>query len=70
VAASTRESNFRSLMRKSAQDMILWLEEKELLNKTYFKYLEPIVRQEISIHNRDLYVFKVSVKKEYQKYLQ
>ena len=65
-----RESNFRSLMRKSAQDMILWLEEKELLNKTYFKYLEPIVRQEISIHNRDLYVFKVSVKKEYQKYLQ
>jgi len=64
-----KESNFRSLMRKSAQDMILWLEEKELLNKTYFKYLEPIVRQEISIHNRDLYVFKVSVKKEYQKYL-
>ena len=64
-----RESNFRSLMRKSAQDMILWLEEKELLNKTYFKYLEPIVRQEISIHNRDLYVFKVSVKKEYQQYL-
>ena len=49
--------------------MLIWLEDKELLNKTYFKYLEPIVRQEISIHNRDLYVFKVSVKKEYQKYL-
>ena len=64
-----KESNFSSLMRRSAQDMILWLEEKELLNKTYFKYLEPIVRQEISIHNRDLYVFKVSVKKEYQQYL-
>ena len=64
-----KESNFGSLMRRSAQDMILWLEEKELLNKTYFKYLEPIVRQEISIHNRDLYVFKVSVKKEYQQYL-
>jgi len=64
-----KESNFRSLMRKSAQDMILWLESRELLNKTYFKYLEPIVRQEISIHNRDLYVFKVSVKKEYQQYL-
>ena len=64
-----KESNFSSLMRKSAQDMILWLEDRELLNKTYFKYLEPIVRQEISIHNRDLYVFKVSVKKEYQKYL-
>lgn len=64
-----KESNFGSLMRRSAQDMILWLEENELLNKTYFKYLEPIVRQEISIHNRDLYVFKVSVKKEYQQYL-
>jgi len=64
-----KESNFSSLMRRSAQDMILWLEEKGLLNKTYFKYLEPIVRQEISIHNRDLYVFKVSVKKEYQQYL-
>ncbi len=64
-----KESNFSSFMRKSAQDMILWLEDRELLNKTNFKYLEPIVRQEISIHNRDLYVFKVSVKKEYQKYL-
>ncbi len=64
-----KESNFSSFMRKSAQDMILWLEDKELLNKINFKYLEPIVRQEISIHNRDLYVFKVSVKKEYQKYL-
>lgn len=64
-----KESNFSSLMRRSAQDMILWLEENKLLNKTYFKYLEPIVRQEISIHNRDLYVFKVSVKKEYQQYL-
>jgi hypothetical protein len=26
-------------------------------------------RREISIHNRDLYTFKVAVKKEYQKYL-
>ena len=34
-----------------------------------FKYLEPIVRREIRISNRDLYVFGVSVKKEYQKYL-
>jgi len=62
-------SNFISFTRKSAQDMILWLEEQELLNKESFKYLEPIVRKEISIHNRDLYTFKVAVKKEYQKYL-
>ena len=49
--------------------MILWLEEQELLNKESFKYLEPIVRKEISIQNRDLYTFKVAVKKEYQQYL-
>jgi indole-3-glycerol phosphate synthase len=34
-----------------------------------FRYLEPIVRREISINNRDLYTFKVAVKKEYQQYL-
>ena len=62
-------SNFSEFERKSAQDMILWLEEEGKLNKTSFRYLEPIVRREISIHNRDLYTFKVAVKKEYQKYL-
>ena len=64
-----KESGFLDFERKSAQDMILWLEERELLCKTSFRYLEPIVRKEISIHNRDLYTFKVAVKKEYQKYL-
>lgn len=53
----------------SAQDMILHLEEKEKLDSNSFRYLEPIVRKEISIHNRDLYVFKVQVKPEYRKYL-
>jgi len=62
-------SNFEKFQRKSAEDMILWLEEEGKLNKTSFRYLEPIVRKEISIHNRDLYTFKVAVKKEYQKYL-
>ena len=62
-------SNFNDFYRKSAQDMILWLEEQDKLDKVTFKYLEPIVRREISIHNRDLYTFQVSVKKEYQKYL-
>ncbi|MCH9716563.1 MAG: hypothetical protein K0U52_05685 [Gammaproteobacteria bacterium] len=61
--------DFPSLYYRSAQEMILWLEENELLDGIYFKYLEPLVRKEISISNRDLYVFKVSVKKEYQKYL-
>jgi hypothetical protein len=62
-------SNFNDFNRKSAQDMILWLEQEELLCKTTFRYLEPIVRKEISIHNRDLYTFQVAVKKEYQQYL-
>lgn len=53
----------------SAQDMILHLQAKDKLNSEAFKYLEKIVRKEISIHNRDLYVFKVSVKSEYKKYL-
>jgi hypothetical protein len=53
----------------SAQDMILFLEEKEILTPESFKYLEKIVRKDISIHNRELYVFKVSVKPEYKKFL-
>jgi len=64
-----KESNFISFERKSAQDMIHWLEEEGKLDTTTFRYLEPIVRKEISIDNRDLYTFKVAVKKEYQKYL-
>jgi hypothetical protein len=61
--------NFTDLYYRTAEQMILWLEENELLDRISFKYLEPIVRKDISIRNRDLYVFKVSVKKEYQKYL-
>lgn len=64
-----KESNFDKFTRLSAQSMILWLEKKEELCQTTFKYLEPIVRQEIRIENRDLYTFKVSVKKEYLQYL-
>ena len=63
------ESGFLNFERKSAQDMILWLEQEEKLDKVTFRYLEPIVRREISIHNRDLYTFQVAVKKEYQQYL-
>ena len=64
------QSRLDDFYHMSAQDMILHLEKAEELNKESFKYLEPIVRKEISINNRDLYVFKVSVKKEYKKYLQ
>tara|TARA_R100000541_G_scaffold370_8_gene3155 strand:- start:4769 stop:5809 length:1041 start_codon:yes stop_codon:yes gene_type:complete len=64
-----KESRFQALGRKSAEDMIMWLEREEKLCKTTFRYLEPIVRREISIQNRNLYTFKVAVKKEYQQYL-
>ena len=45
------------------------LEKEERLTNESFRYLEKIVRKDISIHNRELYVFKVSVKQEYKKYL-
>jgi hypothetical protein len=64
-----KESQWMRFYRASAQDMILWLERNDKLNSVSFRYLEPTVRREISINNRDLYVFQVSVKKEYQKYL-
>lgn len=63
------KSNFNKFARKSAHDMILWLEKNDKLDSISFKYLEPLVRKEISIHNRELYVFKVHVKPEYLKYL-
>jgi hypothetical protein len=53
----------------NAENMIEWLDEHELLTTESFRYLEPIVRKEIIIHNRALYVFKVEVKPEYRKYL-
>ena len=49
--------------------MIKYLEEEEYLDSESFRYLEPIVRKEITISNRELYTFKVQVKEEYRKYL-
>ena len=53
----------------TAEMMIVWLKENNLLTSRAFRYLEPIVRKEIRISNRDLYVFKVAVKPEYREYL-
>lgn len=61
--------DFQKLYNCSAQDMIQRLEKEDKLDSESFRYLEPIVRREIRIHNRDLYVFKVEVKPEYRKYL-
>lgn len=50
------------------EDMILHLHEKEKLCSESFCYLEKKARTEIDISNRNLYVFKVKVKPEYEKY--
>ena len=63
------KSNFNTYGRHTAEDMIKQLEEEECLDSESFRYLEPIVRKEISINNRELYTFKVQVKEEYRKYL-
>ncbi len=63
------KAELNTLYHNSAEDMILKLEKEEKLDSESFKYLEKIVRKDISIHNRELYVFKVSVKPEYKKYL-
>ena len=63
------KSNLCDISRKNAQEMIQWLEEEGKLCKKSFRYLEPVCRKEIHISNRDLYVFKVQVKKEYLKYM-
>lgn len=60
-------SNIEDFYHMTALDMIKYLEKKEVLNKASFKYLEPIVRKEIKIENRDLYTFRVEVKPEYKK---
>ena len=64
-----KKSNFFRFSNFKAEKMIQWLEKNNKLDKISFRYLEPIVRKEVEIYNRDLYVFTVTVKKEYLKYL-
>ena len=64
-----KASKMSDFYYKSAEEMILWLEETDNLDDINFRYLEPIVRREIRIDNRSLYVFKVQVKPEYRKFL-
>ena len=60
-------SDFNDLYHLTALDMINQLEKEGKLDKMTFRYLEPIVRKEIRIENRDLYTFRVEVKPEYKK---
>jgi len=63
------KSLFNDYYHANAEEMIKKLEKEETLNSESFRYLEPIVRKEISINNRELYTFKVQVKEEYRKFL-
>lgn len=61
-------SGFDNFKYKDALEMIKWLEEQNKLDSVSFKFLEHIVRKDIRIENRDLYIFKVELKPEYRKY--
>ena len=58
-----------SYYSNTAEEMILELTEKHgKMDKESFIYFENICRQEIEISNRELYVFKVKLKKEFRHY--
>jgi len=63
------KANISRLRDLSAEGMIKWLDKRDLLDTTTFRYLEPICRKEIYISNRELYVFQCQVRPEYRKYL-
>tara|TARA_R110000787_G_scaffold28514_1_gene77796 strand:+ start:57 stop:713 length:657 start_codon:yes stop_codon:yes gene_type:complete len=58
------------LSRLNAEEAIKYFEERDLLDSRCFRALEVKCREQISIHNRELYTFKVQVKPEYRKYMQ
>ena len=62
--------NISYLARLNAEQAIKYFEDKGLLDSRCFRALEVQCRQEIQIHNRELYTFKVQVKPEYRKYMQ
>jgi hypothetical protein len=63
------KANFDKLHNMNAEHAIKYFEEKGKMDAKNFKILEPLCRQEISIHNRELYSFTVQLKPEYRKYL-
>lgn len=62
-------SDASKMYYECAEDCLLRLDQEGVLSKEGFRYLEKIIRQEIRIDNRELYVFRVSVKREFKKYL-
>ena len=61
-------SGYSDFRYKDALEMIQWLEQNNKLDSVSFKFLEHIVRKDIRIENRDLYIFKVELKPQYRKY--
>ena len=62
--------NISYLSNRNAEQAIKHFEDKGILDSRCFRALEVKCRQEIQIHNRELYTFKVQVKPEYRKYMQ
>ena len=58
------------LSRLNAEEAIRHFEEIGELDSRCFKSLEVRCREQIQIHNRELYTFKVQVKPEYRKYME
>jgi hypothetical protein len=59
----------RNLAQCNAEQAIKYFEERDQLDSRCFRALEVLCRNEIQIHNRELYTFKVQVKPEYRKYM-
>jgi hypothetical protein len=64
-----KKHDIYQLSRFNAEDAIKYFENKDMLDSRCFRALEVKCRQEIQIHNRELYTFKVQVKPEYRKYM-
>jgi len=62
--------NIYHLSTCNAEDAIKWFEQRGELDSRCFRALEVKCREQIQIHNRELYTFKVQVKPEYRKYMQ
>ncbi len=66
------KSNWDNMKHWDAEDVILHYSDpdnkEKPLTQDEFIYLEKICREQISINNRELYVFKVKLKKEFRHY--
>ena len=62
-------ANINELGYMNAEEAVIHFDRIGKLDSDNFKMLEPICREEISITNRSLYVFKVQVSPKWRKYL-